>query len=181
MTGLRRQIVKTAGRASLDAQDVLASVLIAELLSPGEEFYVVSGWISDVQIIDNAAGTYSSLEPAWEERWITLSEVLAALARRGTYVRIKTNDDPHNRAFAERLRADAHHDGTEDRVQVRQVPDAHSKGMVGESFALRGSMNLTYNGLRKREETVELDVDTEAVATFRLEFREDWAAEQERA
>ena len=178
MTGLRRQIVKTVGRASLDAQDALADVLVAELLSPGEELYVVSGWVSDVQIIDNTAGTYSSLEPAWEERWIRLTEVLAALARRGTQVRIKTNDDPHNNAFAERLAAQTQRDGTGDHVHVRQVTDAHSKGIVGESFALRGSMNLTYRGLLQREETVELDVDTEAVATFRLEFREDWAAEE---
>jgi hypothetical protein len=60
-------------------------------------------------------------------------------------------------------------------VVVRRDENTHSKGIVGEDIALRGSMNLTYRGLREREETVEIDVDTEAVSTFRIELREDFA------
>jgi PLD-like domain len=174
MTGLSRQIFKNAGRASIDVAEALGNLLVAEILDPGNEFYVVSAWISDVPVLDNSAGAFSMLDPEWEERWLYLSEVLVTLMKRNVLVRVKTNEDPHNRAFVERLESRAATAGTAEQCQVRSRADAHSKGIAGGTFALRGSMNLTYNGLREREETVEIDVDTEAVATLRLEFSAEW-------
>jgi hypothetical protein len=171
-----RHIVKSAGRASIDVSEALANLLVAEILDHGSEFYVVSAWISDVPVVDNSAGTFSMLDSEWEERWLYLSEVLVTLMKRGALVRVKTNDDPHNRAFLERLASRSGAAGAKERCQTRSDPDAHSKGIVGKTFALRGSMNLTYRGLREREETVEIDVDTEGVATLRLEFSAEWRA-----
>jgi hypothetical protein len=156
--------------------EALANLLAAEMLDPGGEFYVVSAWISDVPVLDNSAGTFSGLDEEWEERWLYLSEVLVALMRRGTTVRIKTNLDPHNRAFRERVTSRAAVARVEELCQLRSDANTHSKGVLGKTFALRGSMNLTYRGLREREETVEIDVGTEAVATLRLEFSSEWRA-----
>lgn len=144
------------------------------MLDPGDEFYVVSAWISDVPVLDNSAGTFSALDAEWEERWLYLSEVLVALMKRGAKVRIKTNVDPHNRAFLERLNARVASAQVEHRIEMRADANTHSKGILGKTCALRGSMNLTYRGLREREETVEIDVGTEAVATLRLEFSSEW-------
>src|SRR4051794_10578342 len=105
MTGDTRQIVKAKARASLEVADALATMFLAELLDPGSELYLVSAWTSDIPVIDNSASTFSSIEPTWEDRWIYLTEVLVALMRRGVVVHVKTNDDPHNAAFVERLTA----------------------------------------------------------------------------
>ena len=174
MRGATRQIVKAKGRASLEVADALSNLFLAELLDPGEQMYLVSAWVSDIPIIDNSAGTFDAVEPAWEMRWLTLVEVLVALMERGTVVHVKTNEDPHNTAFTERLIARASQSSVEAQLRMRADPDTHSKGLVGKTFALRGSMNLTYNGLREREETIEIDVSSESVATFRLEFADDW-------
>jgi hypothetical protein len=174
MTDLSRQIFKSAGRASIDVAEALGNLLVAEILDPGNEFYVVSAWITDVPVLDNTAGAFSALDPEWEERWLYLSEVLVTLMKRNVTVRVKTNEDPHNRAFVERLGTRAAAADTAAQCQIRSHPDAHSKGIVGGTFALRGSMNLTYKGLREREETVEIDVDTEGVSTLRLEFSAEW-------
>jgi hypothetical protein len=174
LTGGTRQIVKGKARSSLEVADVLASLLLAELLDPGDELYFVSAWISDIPLIDNSAGAVSGLESSWEERWLSLSEVLVALMRRGTNVYLKTNIDPHNQAFTERLLSRVRAADVTDRCHLRAEKAAHSKGIVGRTFAVRGSMNLTYHGLRESEETIEIDVDTAAVATLRLEFSADW-------
>jgi hypothetical protein len=175
MSNRRRQIVKTAGRSSLEVADVLSNLMVAEILDPGDDFYIVSAWISDIPVVDNSAGTFSSLHLDWEERWLTFTELLVTLMGAGTRLRLKTNTDRHNAAFLERLRARADIGGVADRFEARSHADTHSKGLVGKNFALRGSMNLTYRGLREREETVEVDLDTEAVATFRLEFAAEWS------
>jgi phosphatidylserine/phosphatidylglycerophosphate/cardiolipin synthase-like enzyme len=172
MSGFSRQIIKSSGRASLEAHDALSNLLIAALLHPNGELFVVSAWISDIPIIDNTAGGFAALQPEWGVRWITMTEALAALATRGVRLRLKMNTTAHNDAFLERLRALLPADAD---VVVRRDENTHSKGIVGEDSALRGSMNLTYRGLREREETVEIDIDTEAVSTFRIELREDFS------
>lgn len=176
MTENVRHIVKSAGRASVDVAEALANLLIAEILDPGAEFYLVSAWITDVPVIDNSAGTLSMLDTEWEERWLYLSEILVSLMKQGVTVRVKTNEDPHNRAFLDRLQSRATAAGVCERFRVRSDPNAHSKGILGGTFALHGSMNLTYKGLREREETVEIDISTEGVATLRLEFSAEWRA-----
>src|SRR5207248_2056192 len=105
-----------------------------------------------------SAGTFSWLDTEWEERWLALTDLLVALMRRGVVVRVKTNTDAHNRAFQERLTSRAARAGVSDRCEISSDPNTHSKGILGKTFALRGSMNLTYRGLREREETVEIDV-----------------------
>lgn len=174
MSGATRQIVKAKARASLEVADALATLLLAELLDPGEEMYVVSAWISDIPVLDNSAGTLAGVDPAWEDRWLSLSEVLVALMERGTVIHLKTNRDAHNVAFVERLAARVSAAGLDERCHVRSDADTHTKGIVGKTFALRGSMNLTYRGLREREETIEIDVSGETVATLRLEFAAEW-------
>ena len=174
MSEATRQIVKSAGRASIEVAEALANLLLAEALDPGDEFYLVSAWVSDIPVLDNSAGTLAGVDSAWEERWIYLSEVLVTLMRRGASVRLKTNTDPHNQAFTSRLSARAEASGVTQLLRVRNDRDTHSKGVIGKTFALRGSMNLTYKGLREREETIEIDVGTEAVSTLRLEFSAEW-------
>jgi hypothetical protein len=174
VTRASRQIVKSSGRASIEVADVLSNLLLAELLDPATDLFIVSAWISDIPIIDNSAGTFAWVEQEWETRWISFTEILVALMRRGVHVKIKTNTDRHNAAFVERLTARADGAGLRNQFETHSDADTHSKGIVGKTFALRGSMNLTYRGLREREETVELDVGTEAVSTFRLEFAAEW-------
>src|SRR4051812_29428696 len=123
-----RQIVKSSGRSSIEVADVLSNLLVAELLDPSDHIYIVSAWISDIPVIDNSAGTFRWLEQEWEERWITLTEVLIALMRRGVTTKIKTNTDAHNNAFLERLKARADSAALTKQFETKNDRNTHSKG-----------------------------------------------------
>ena len=58
-----------------------------------------------------------------------------------------------------------------DRILVRELPELHVKGLVGDSYALIGSMNLTHNGIANLTELLQFETDRAHVATLRTEFR----------
>ena len=45
--------------------DVLATCFISELLVPSKPLWLISAWISDIDVIDNGAGAFESLVPLW--------------------------------------------------------------------------------------------------------------------
>jgi hypothetical protein len=177
VTETSRQIVKSQARGVTEIQEALSALLSGELVDPSTSLYIHSAWITDVPLIDNTAGTFDTGGDHWEERWIYLVEVFVALMSRGTKIYLKTNRDRHNDAFIERLQSKARLAGVENRLRWRQEDDMHTKGLVGDRFALRGSMNLTYRGLNKTEETVDIDVDNADVSNLRVEFVNEWQGE----
>jgi phosphatidylserine/phosphatidylglycerophosphate/cardiolipin synthase-like enzyme len=52
----------------------------------------------------------------------------------------------------------------------------HTKGLVGDDYFLSGSMNFTESGIRLNEESIRLELDPEAVAQARLDFRQTYGA-----
>jgi len=169
-----RFIVKTSATNRDDIRDLLQSLFAAELLSPGPEIWIVSPWVSDVPLLDNRAGAYSGLEPSWSKRHITLAELLAHALKVNpdTVIRIVTRPDDTNIRFTERLRFLAELDGNGDRLSIdNQRPELHTKGIATHSFALIGSMNLTYNGLSVLEEAVDLNIDPARIAQFLITLK----------
>jgi hypothetical protein len=62
-------------------------------------------------------------------------------------------------------------DATNDRLGVEDDRGTlHIKGLAGTHFALKGSMNFTYNGVEVLEEVVELETDLSRVASLLLSF-----------
>lgn len=165
------RIVRRAQQHSAsEVKDLLGALFAAELISPGRCIWIVSPWISDVEVVDNRGGGFEDLT-SLGRRWITLAEVLVALARQGTAVVIGTTSDSHNPRFIARLEQLAADSRCVERIKV-DIDESkllHTKALTGDDYALIGSMNFTYNGIELREEHVELRTDVDYVAQARLE------------
>lgn len=172
MTGAGRTIRKTSARAGQDLRDLVQGVLVAELLAPSRDFWLISPWVSDVAVIDNSDGSFNGLDPSWPAQGIGLLQVLVELVTAGSKVWLETRPDDHNKRFVDRLMASTGGRG----VEVRYSPVLHEKGMAGESFVISGSMNFTINGLFLLDEAVRLDTDPDAVAQARIAFKTRWSS-----
>jgi hypothetical protein len=98
--------------------------------------------------------------------------VLGALLARGGQINVVMREHEHNAAFItvlERLRAEH---GTEIRWAVGE--NFPAKGLLGQSYFLNGSMNLSVNGVSVNEEHVVLRLDPALLAQQRLEFADRW-------
>jgi hypothetical protein len=168
----RRVIRKSSRYCDLQAADLLQSLFVVEFICPSRVLWLVSAWVSDVPVLDNSAGGFVGIDPAWDVRQMRLSEVLVALAARGTQIVVAANTDDHNRAFVERLHSTSLQFGVGDLVQVGLHPHLHAKGLLGDDYHLHGSMNFTHNGLRILTEELVLDLDPDHVQRTRLDYLE---------
>ncbi|MFT5468122.1 MAG: hypothetical protein ACI8UO_003230 [Verrucomicrobiales bacterium] len=169
-----RLIVKTLQGSRDEVRDLLESLFAAELLAPSEEIWLVSPWVTDLPLLDNRAGAYAGLEPSWPKRFLTLAELLAFALKTSPscQLRVVTRPDIHNRRFCQRLRTLAELDATDERLVMEEDRETlHTKGLAGTHFALKGSMNFTYNGIEVLEEAVELETDLSRVASLLLSFK----------
>jgi phosphatidylserine/phosphatidylglycerophosphate/cardiolipin synthase-like enzyme len=171
-----RQIFKGRGKAESEAEGLLQTILLAELVSPSEVIWLISPWVTDVSILDNRAGAYAGVEPTWGRRAISLVEVLAALLRKGVNVVIATRPDAHNTRFVQRLESAARSNGCSERLIVHQDEreGLHEKGLLGDDYYVSGSMNFTESGIRLNDEAVKLELNPQAVAQARVHFRQNY-------
>ena len=51
-----RQIFKGQGKAEREAERLLQTILLAELVAPSEVIWLISPWVTDVAILDNRTG-----------------------------------------------------------------------------------------------------------------------------
>lgn len=166
-----RLVVKTAQGSRDEVRDLIESLLAVELLAPSEELWLVSPWVSDLAILDNRAGGYAGLDPAWPKRYITLAEILIFVLRSNpsAQVRLVTRPDDHNLKFCDRLSMLASQDGCAGRLIIDNGRSSlHTKGLIAGNFAMNGSMNFTRNGVEVLDETVHLETDPQRIAQFRL-------------
>jgi hypothetical protein len=158
----------------VELADALQCVFVSEILVPSTPLWLVTPWISDVPIIDNRSGRFAGLIPALPERWIRLGEIIEQQLTRGGSLVVACRPDDHNRSFTDQVQRRAREIGRAQRVRVIQAPELHEKGILSATALLSGSMNLTYNGLRKLEEVVHLTDETDAVARARAAYQDRW-------
>jgi phosphatidylserine/phosphatidylglycerophosphate/cardiolipin synthase-like enzyme len=163
--------IATRGSA-LVPQDFLQSLFVAELLWPSQRLWISSPWISDVELIDNTARQFSSLNPDWPAARIRLSAVLAALLERGAEVILITNRSPHNEDFFARMAPLERLYGK--RLRIIKAANLHEKGILSDTFTLNGSMNLTYGGVYCNEEYLIYRCDPARVAERRVTLEDRW-------
>ena len=152
-------------------KELLQSVFAAELIEPSDPLWIVSPWITDLELIDNEGGRFSALNPDWPNAPIRLVGVLTTLVARGGSVTIVTTDDKHNDDLEQKLDAQGL-----DKIRVLRRPALHMKGIVGRGFALEGSMNLTYNGVHRNEERLIYRTEPAKMSEIRIEFEQRWGA-----
>ena len=167
---MNRVIRKSQNASASEAADLLAGLFSAELCLPSRCLWLVSPWISDVELLDNSAGTFGALT-RFGKRPVRLAELLVALASTGTHIVVGTTADDHNKRFIERLRllADDLRVGHLVSISIDGSNNLHTKALTGDDFALAGSMNITFNGIQVREELVDLRTDEAYVAQARMD------------
>jgi hypothetical protein len=150
---------------------MLTAALLSELVNPGDAVWLVSGWLTDVEVLDNTLGAFDAILGESPPRACRLSEMLALIAEAGAHVHVATRPGPHNEEFVERLRTAIR---DEQRLQVVLDPDVHEKTICGRNWILSGSMNFTVSGLGNNEESVTYKVGGRDVAQAQLDFAARW-------
>ena len=161
----------TQGRA---IRDLLQSLLIAEVLLPSDPLWILSGWISDIPIIDNRTGQFSAVDFVWPQAMVPLSGVLRTIVARGGSLAIVLRDVDHNASFLARMRE--LRSAFPERVRVVATADFHEKGIVGQDYDLSGSMNLTHRGIEVNDEHLIYRVDQGTVAERRITLESQWGS-----
>jgi len=154
--------------------DALQSLFLAELLQPSQPLWLITPWISDVVVIDNRTGNFIGLVPDLAVRQIRLSEVLIHQMARGGKIVIACRPDPNNAAFIQHLTEYAKARAVADLLRWRHAEQLHEKGILSRHALLSGSMNLTYNGLRRLEESILITRDPDAMARARHAYEDRW-------
>jgi hypothetical protein len=152
---------------------LLEGIFVSELLVPSETLWLVSPWITDIDILDNRAGQFSSLVPTWGLRRIRLSEVFSYIMEQSR-VNIVARPDAHNDSFLQKMRDLSVASPAPDNLRVVVRDTLHLKGLLGQDYYLSGSMNLTYNGVEINDEGVWLDRSSGAIAEARIHFQENY-------
>jgi hypothetical protein len=164
----RRTIMtsKTGGRGAVF--EIVEAAFAAELLAPGPRFWVVSPWLSDVPVLDNSSGGYTTVCPDFARSRIPVSHVLAELVLRGTHVYVVTRPDEGG-SVVRAVRSIA---GEPAITRLHHVlkSDLHVKVMLGDAMALRGSMNLTFSGTELLDELESFTTDPKEIADIRVEL-----------
>lgn len=163
-------------RAEHEVASLLQTIVAAELIAPSKVIWLVSPWISDIEVLDNRAGAFAGIEPRWGRRWVTLSEALSTLVRRGSRLVVATRPVDHNLRFVHAIRTRVVAVDLSGRLLIHQDgrEALHEKGLVGDDYYVSGSMNFTENGIRLNDETVSFELDPEVVSRARLHYRQHY-------
>ncbi|ONN70917.1 phospholipase D-like domain-containing protein DpdK [Pseudomonas oryzihabitans] len=170
MTAQYRRVFKNQQTGSATIRELLQSMFVGEMLGTGNRIWIVSPWISNIVLIDNRSGNFDSLNPEWGRREVRLADILIDLMARGAEVVIVTRDLETNTPFLNRLHESSAMHSTGGQLIVQLDPLLHTKGILLSHSLLIGSMNLTYNGLEMNDEWIQFSIDSNDIATTRLEF-----------
>lgn len=165
----------TAGAMTVPAA-FLQSLFVAECLLPSARFWLVSAWVSDIEVIDNSARQFGAIDPTWPAERVKLSAVLNTVLSQGSEVVVVTNTSADNRDFVARMGALRVSHGS--RLRVIQQRHLHEKGLLGDRFMLDGSMNFTFHGVYINEEHLVYRTDPAAIAERRLVLESRWTDHQ---
>ena len=162
--------LRTSPVTGIRVDPVLTAVLLAELLTPSSEIWLVSAWISDVPAVDNSRGDYDSLFGDAAARVYQLSEILGLLTERGTRLAVVTRDVPENDSFLARLVRAA----VPERLRVIRSPDAHEKTFCGGGLAAErvDELHRQWNDSQRRGQSHTSW--TPAAAQARIDFAHRW-------
>ncbi|ADN77437.1 conserved hypothetical protein [Ferrimonas balearica DSM 9799] len=171
-----RRIFKSRTSRQAEIQDVLCGLLTAEVIRPSSTLWLVSPWVTDLDLLDNRAGNFDFLEPAWGRRKVQITEMLTRMLVNGGHLKLVTNCDAHNARFLRHLHQRAEAYGVCERLSVLQKEKLHTKGILGEHYYLHGSMNLTLGGVEINDEQINLSIDRQSIAEAMLTFRKHYSA-----
>ncbi|MFE9324119.1 phospholipase D-like domain-containing protein DpdK [Nocardia sp. NPDC052278] len=165
--------LRTSQTTGVRIDALLSTILVSELLTPSDELWLISPWVSDVDAIDNTGGAFDTAFSDPSNKIYLLSEVLGLLTLSGTRLGVVTRPDSHNEIFLARLERCA------DSVNLKVIRDRtiHEKTFCGMDWQLTGSMNFTYRGININDELMKYRVDAQVAAGTRVEFAHRFGGE----
>lgn len=166
-----RQFLQSAADARNSTRELLQFMFASELLAPSRCIWIVSPWLRDIPVIDNKTGGFTSLCADLPRGDVRLTRVLLALVQRGTRLVIATRPEEGNRQVRDALMEGAEGSGL---VRFHEDRELHAKGIVGNRFALIGSMNFTYNGIEYLTEMLLFQTERSRVEETRIQFDQQY-------
>lgn len=173
-----RREFKTATGTPKIIKELLQMIFAAELLKASQKpIWIVSPWLSNVEVFDNRSGYFAEINPDWPCSFIRLIDVLLELIKQGSEVNIVVDSEEyrkeynrHNDKFFSTIKLRSQREGQSSRVSLRKSDNLHTKGFLFDTGFLSGSMNMTYNGLEVLDEYIVYDRSKDAIAQARLAF-----------
>ncbi|MFC6154823.1 phospholipase D-like domain-containing protein DpdK [Nocardioides yefusunii] len=162
--------LRTRPRNGLAVTDLLTTLLLAEMIDPSPELWLVSGWITDIPVIDNRHHQYDAALGGAARTTLMLSEVLAEVTSRGTSLHLALRIEQHNEWFIRRVQERI----PSNRLHLHESAELHEKLIVGRDWIMKGSMNFTVNGTQLNEEKIQVVHDERKAAQERLELQTRW-------
>ncbi len=152
--------------------DLMQSIFVAEALAPSDPLWILSGWISNIPVIDNGAREFGVIDPDWPTGKVSLTQVFRTIVSKGGRIALVLRDVEQNHRFVGRLSS-----------LTREFPNQlwwtlgeyeHQKGIVGRNFDLEGSMNFTFHGITINGEHLIYRTAPDIVAGRRLVLATQW-------
>ncbi|GAA0957261.1 phospholipase D-like domain-containing protein DpdK [Streptomyces rhizosphaericus] len=166
----QERTLRTGQYTAIRVDTMLSAALIAEFIAPSDHLWLVSAWITDVQVLDNSHGAYDALFGDTPPLGCRLSDAVARIAHGGAHVHVVTRDDPHNEDFLRHLMKAA----SGRKLHIVRDPDTHEKTLCGNDWMLSGSMNFTIRGMARNDEKITYRAGRDAAAQARIDLAERW-------
>ena len=170
-----RQFLQTSKRLRGGIKELLQGLFVAELLSPSKHLWLVSPWITDIDVIDPTSGAFRAINPDRDGVFARLTSVLARLQELGKDVTVVTRPGDSS-SFLRMLRSKSPPKllGSSRGLRIVERKELHAKGLLGDHYCLSGSMNFSYSGMNKWDEALTFHTRTDAIAELRLEFENEY-------
>lgn len=172
---LTTRTVRTGRHSGLAADTLIRTALLAELAAPfaSRSLWVVSAWISDIDLLDNSDGSFDHLLGDDPPERCSLSDFLLLIAAAGTPVHVVTRPETSNQDFLARLRVGSDYAPG---VDVVCDPRVHEKTLCGSNWMISGSMNFTRSGLSANKEQITYTTDVAQVVQAMQELEDEWGS-----
>jgi hypothetical protein len=152
--------------------DLIQSIFVMEALAPSDPLWILSGWISDIPVIDNSAREFSMIDPDWPTGTVRLVQALSTLVSKGGRLAFVLRDVEQNHQFLDHLKP-LKRDFPE-QIWWALGEHEHIKGILGRDFHLSGSMNFTHRGIKVNGEHLIYRTAADKVAEQRLVLANQW-------
>ena len=162
-----------------EVYELLQSIFLAELLTPSEQLWLVSPWISDFVVFDRTIDASASLIGDGTGSTIRLTDVLVTLAESGSHIELVTKpNETASIKFCNALNHRSARSIARDRIAIIHAPQLHTKGLLGNDYLLHGSMNFTFSGIQIKTEHISFERDKGIIGQTRLAFEHEYRPER---
>ncbi len=170
-----RQFLQTSKRLRGGIKELLQGLFVAELLSPSKHLWLVSPWITDIDVIDPTSGSFPAINPERDGVFARLTSVLARLQEFDTDVTVVTRPGDSS-SFLRMLESKSPQQpsGSLRGLRIVERKELHAKGLLGDDYCLSGSMNFSYSGMNKWDEALTFHTKRDVIAELRLEFEHEY-------